>query len=295
LVATAWLPSQLLRARHNRPYFAVDIASAKGMGAVLAEALLMCHYAEKNGMIPRITSTNRLYAHVSGNDFINIYLGPENQEHVPNLRPMRYQTLWSFYHLKFVQHLPLAEANRLFWTYFPPKPIIADRVDSVLAGLHNRKFDLSIHYRGTDKILEAPLISFEAYEKAMLHFQAGGGSINSVFLATDDSGFETFIKQRFPYTIFTTYNLGASIDTSRGRHFSAMIPEDKGIEALVNMFLLSAAPTCIRGASYMSAISKIMNPELRTVSLNRTHWGSSGFPECEILAEEDSASLQSTV
>ena len=288
LSATAWLPGQIMRKHHNHPYFAVDIASAKGMGAVLTEALLMCHYAENNGLIPRITSTNRLYAPGPGKEFINLYLGPMDQNCVANLRPMRFSTLWSFYHLKFPQHIPLPEANRLFWSYFPPKPTITDRVDAVLAGIHNRMFDLSIHYRGTDKAFEAPLVSYEVYEQAILDFRTGGGTLNSVFLATDDRGFEEFIKQRFPKTVFTNYNLGNAMDTSRGRHFSTTSPEDKSIEALVNVFLLAAAPTCIRGASYMSAVSKILRTELRTVTLNRTHWGSGGFPECEILSEEQS-------
>jgi hypothetical protein len=292
IVATLWLPSQLIRKHLNYPYFAVNISSAKGMGAVLVEALLMCHYAEKNGLTPRITSTNRLYAPRSSEDFINLYLGPADQVHGPNLRPMRFNTLWSFYHLNFAHHMSLAEANQLFWAYFPPKPMIIGRVDAVLAGIPNRKFDLSVHYRGTDKVLEAPLVGFEVYEKAILDYQARGGSLQSVFLATDDTDFEAFVRQRFPRTVFTTYNLGSTFDTSRGRHFSDMNPEDKSIEALVNMFLLAAAPTCIRGASYMSAISKILNPALRTVSLNRTHWGSSGFPEYEILAEEDCALRQ---
>ena len=287
LVATAWMPSQLLRARHNRPYFSVNIGSSKGMGAVLSEALLMCHYAELNGLTPRIISTNPLYTTKTAEDFLSRYLGTETEKNPPDLRPMQFHTLWSFYHLNFLEHMPLALANRLFWTYFPPKPIIADKVDAVLAGIPNHKFDLSIHYRGTDKVLEAPLIDFEVYEKAILAYQAGGGSLHSVFLATDDTDFETFVRNRFSATRFTTYNLGTSIHTTRGRHFSDMSPEDKAVESLVNIFLLAAAPTCIRGASYMSAISKILNPALRTVSLNRTHWGSSGFPELEILAEED--------
>ena len=129
-------------------------------------------------------------------------------------------------------------------------------------------------------------MSYGVYQQAIIDFRDGGGSLRSVFLATDDRGFEEFIKLRFPKTVFTTYNLGNTMDTSRGRHFSTMSPEEKSIEALVNIFLLAAAPTCIRGASYMSAMSKILNTKLRTVSLNRTHWGSSGFPESEILSEE---------
>jgi hypothetical protein len=286
LVAMAWLPSQIVRARSNRPYFAVNIASPKGMGAVLSEALLMCHYAKQNGLVPRITSTNPLYASDAGEDFISTYLGMAHENVVPGLHPMHYRTRWSFYHLDFAWHLSLPEASTLFWTYFPPKQIITDRVEAILANVSGRKFDLSIHYRGTDKALEAPLVNFEVFKKAIFDYKASGCNLNAIFLATDDPDFEAFVRQILPDTSIATYNLGSPIDATRGRHFSDMSPEDKAIESLVNMFLLAAAPTCIRCASYMSAISKIINPELRTVTLNRTHWGSNGFPECEILADE---------
>lgn len=286
LLATVRLPSQLVRARCNRPYFAVNICSAKGMGAVLAEALMLCRYAEINGLIPYITSTNPLYSHEKGENFIGAYLGPLDQDIKPNLRPMRFHTLESFYHLKLEYHFSLTEANRLFWSYFPPKAIITHRVNAVLANLPERKFDLSIHYRGTDKVLEASLISFEVYEKAIREYQSNFRKLSYVFLATDDVLFETFVRQRFPEVSFITYNLVSLVDAPRGRHFSNMPPQDKAIEALVNIFLLAEAPVCIRGASYMSAISKIINPELRTITLNRTHWGSLEFPEFEILCEE---------
>lgn len=289
LVATLWLPSQFLRARYNSPYFAVDIASSKGMGAVLSDAILLCHYAEKNELIPQIISTNPLYASRVGDDFISLYLGTNVQKKSPSLRYMRFNNLWSLYHLQFTDHLSITIANQLFWTYFAPKPIIMDKVAAVLMNIPEKKFSLSIHYRGTDKVLEAPLVSFELYAKAIHDYQVNGGCIQTIFLATDDADFETFVRQRFPYTHFTTYNLGSPLNASRGRHFSNMSPEDKAIESLVNMFLLAAAPTCIRGASYMSAISKILNPKLRTVTLNRTHGDSPLFPEFEILAEEDVA------
>lgn len=288
-VSALWLPSQLLRARRNRPYFAVDISSTKGMGAVISEAVLMCHYAHVNGLVPRIISTNPLYATRPGRDFLGDYLGPEDVDGGPGLRPMRYRTLFSFMHLDFTQHVPLAEASRLFWTYFPPKRTIRDRVDAVLDRVPGRRFDLSIHYRGTDKALEAKLVAFDVYERAVLEHLAAGGCLQTVFLATDDGKFESFIRRRFPDTTFETFNLGSAVDASRGRHFSDLSPSDKATESLVNMFLLAAAPKCIRGASYMSGVSKIINPELATVTLTRTHWGSSEFPEHEILAAENLA------
>lgn len=287
LVALFWLPSQLLRQHNNKPYFYVNIASPKGMGAVITEALLMCHYAVQNNLTPNIISTNPLYTKDRKSDFISNYLGTLLSDKSPNLKPMQFQTLWSFYHLNMDEHITLKESNRFFWTYFPPKPVISDIIDKILSEIPNQLFDLSIHYRGTDKALEAPLISFEIYKNAVLNYQTKNNKIKSIFLATDDADFETYIKNQFPNLTFTTYNLGLTSDASRGRHFSDISPEEKAIEAIVNIFLLSRSPCLIRGASYMSAISKIINLELKTVTLNRTHWGSTGFPEMEILAEED--------
>ncbi len=286
LIALVWLPSQLLRHHYNKPHFFVNIASPKGMGAVITEALLMCHYAIQNNLTPNIISTNRLYTQNNNSDFISNYLGCLATNTLSNMKAMQLQTLWSFYHLNMAEHITLEESNRLFWTYFPPKPIITNIIDKILSDITNQQFDLSIHYRGTDKALEAPLVSFEIYKNAVLDYQAKN-NIESVFLATDDADFETYIKSQLPNLTFTTYNLGLPSDASRGRHFSDISPEEKAIEAIVNIFLLAKSPFLIRGASYMSAISKIINLELKTVTLNRTHWGSTGYPEMEILAEED--------
>ena len=285
LVATAALPSQLVRARHNKPYFAVDLNARKGMGAVVSEALLICNYAERNGLIPLITSTNPLYASTKGADFLTNYLGIASEYPTKNIWPMQFHTLWSFYHLPFSRHASLADANRLFWKYLSPKPIITDKVKACLDSVPAKQFDLSIHYRGTDKSLEAPLPTYEVYEHSIIHYEQPYGKVDNIFLATDDAGFEAFIRKRFPLKRFVTFNLGDPSDTSRGRHFSDLSPENKAIEALVNMFLLAAAPACIRGASYMSAISKIINRKLMTITVNRTHGGSNLFPEYEIENE----------
>lgn len=174
----------------------------------------------------------------------------------------------------------------MFWKYLPPKSAITDSVNAILDVIPGRQFQLSIHYRGTDKMLEAPLVKFQSYENAIQERVSNGSSLSQVFLATDDVEFELFIKARFPEINFSTFNLGTPSDASRGRHFSDMTPPDKAIESLVNMFLLAAAPICIRSTSYMSGVSKIINPRLRTITLNQTHWGSGHFPENEILAAE---------
>ena len=286
LVATAWMPVQVLRQRRNRPFFAVDLVSRYGMGALLSDALLCCAYAEDSGLIPRITSTNPLYASEPGHDFLaRFFLNPPAGPVEKALQPMPLRTLYSFYHLDFKQHVPLDRASHLFRSHFAPRPALSDRIEAVREQAPGRRFDLSIHYRGTDKAREAPLVDFTHFEQAVRN-ASGAKDPGTVFLATDDTAFEDFIRKRFPSTAFTTFNLGQPADASGGRHFSNLDPHDKALEALVNMFLLAAAPVCIRSSSYMSAMSKVIDPALRTVSLNRTHTGSDLFPEREILANE---------
>jgi hypothetical protein len=275
----------------NRPYFAVDISGRKGLGALLSEAVLLCHSAETRGLIPRIVSSNPLYASRKGQDFLADYFdgAPGKSGALPRrLFPMRFRTLWSLYPLGITQRLPLDEAARVFGRHFQPRPLVSDAVSAVLDSVPGRRFDVSVHYRGTDKFLEAPAAGFERYADALHRHREGGGALRRVFLATDDATFDQWIRARFPDVPFSSYTLGEPLDASRGRHFSDMKPQDKALEAIVNVFLLAAAPVCIRGASYLSAMSRLANPQLQTVTLNRDRWGSTAYPESEILAEESS-------
>lgn len=255
-----------------------------GMGAVLSHAIVLIRHAEAHGLIPRLTSTNPLFSR-SGDDFLADYLGP-NGHAADRLRPIRFRNVESVFHLRVLHHLSIADANRIFWSHLRPKPVITDRVDGVLRDLSIGQFDLSIHYRGTDKVLEGALVGYESVERAISKHIDGGGLFNVVFLATDDASFDDFVRSRWPGTAFISYTCGHPRNPSVPRHFSDMAPEDKAIEALVNILLLARAPTCIRTTSYMSAISKIANPSLITHTLNRTYRDSRLFPEREVLAEE---------
>ena len=286
LTAVLMLPGQMIRARSNSSYFLVDIKGRKGMGAMLRDAIQVCNYAEQYKLIPRISSTNPLYTSNPRFDIIQTYFGPENPDHPPGLRPLKYLDKWSFFHLKLPKHLSISEANRIFRVYLWPKLLISDQVNAVLDSLPNGQFDLSVHYRGTDKVREAPMVSFSVFKDEIVRYQNNYGPLNHVFLATDEPAFERYLRREFPGILFETYNLGVPGDSRFGRHFSNMNEEDKATEAIVNMFLLARAPCLIRSSSHLSAMSKIINPAIRTITLNRTHWGSKNFPEKEILDEE---------
>jgi hypothetical protein len=113
--------------------------------------------------------------------------------------------------------------------------------------------------------------------------------VREVFLATDDPTFAVHLTEQFPTQRFTSF---FTDDVARPfgqpRHFSSMSGHDKAIEALVNILAIARSPLCIRTCSHLSAWSAILNPEMRTISLNRLHAGIPSFPEREIAQKEAS-------
>ncbi len=278
------LPSKCLTQRRNRPHFSVDITGVMGMGAVLSHAIRFCRYAETQGWLPQISSSNPLYSVGPGVDCLTPYL--ETATSRLALRPLRFQHSESFFHLPIPKSLELEDASRIFWEFFRPREFVVAQVDALLADVAIQQFDLSLHYRGTDKFIEANTVSFESFEDAIIRHTLAGGRLRHVFLATDDGSFEAKMRARWPDTEFTTFNLGGPCAPGIPRHFSDISPQDKALESIVNMLLLARAPTCIRSSSYMSGMSKILNPELRTVTVNRTLKGRLLFPEWEIVSCE---------
>jgi hypothetical protein len=73
------------------------------------------------------------------------------------------------------------------------------------------------------------------------------------------------------------------------RHFSSMAARNRAVESLVNIFLLARSPVIVRSSSYMSAISVLANPSMKTITLDKNLTGRQIFPEYEIIAAEQAA------
>lgn len=281
LAATLGLPGYRSRRRADPSVLAVDIDSRMGMGATIAKALLFHALAEDEGTNPFITSSNPLYADLPGRDFLDTYF----QRPAPSRAPTPLNGRSYGWALRKVapQHISLHRAQRLFHQYFQPTELSRQTVDTALAG--RPAFDLSIHYRGTDKFLESGPVEVRTMLEAIDRAVSDLPMEANVFLATDDPDFALVVRERYPECRFTSFDLGA-VERGVPRHFSAMLPAEKALEAVANVLLLASAPLCIRTSSYLSALSKIANPALSTRTINTTLSGSTGFPEAEVLRAE---------
>lgn len=287
----ARLPRDLTLQWRNHPRFFVEASGTKGMGALICDVLLLIHFARGRGLEPHIVSFNPLYRVAPDRDVLREYFQFPAHVDLPRRRAMVYHNLHSWPHLKLPRQMTFHEASGLVREFFGLVPALQRIVDEQLARVPGGQFDLSVHYRATDKALEAPLVEFSkviaaATQALALQPARDGASATAIFLATDSAEFRGAFLAAFPDAQVFTYELAADADFSRGRHFSSMSPHDKAQEALVNMHLLASSRICVRGASFMSAVSAFLNPGLRTVTLNADHWGSTGFPEREIRERE---------
>lgn len=271
-----WLPyRRYLRAHPGG--LAVDIAQLMGMGAILTAALRFHAMAEASGRRARIVSTSPLYA-LPGEDMFAAFFEPSAEDDaVPAMSADAYR--WA-YHRELPQRIPLDQAAQLFAAHFRPNARLRAAIESAGGGV---PFAMSVHVRGTDKYLESGKLGLDPVIAAVEQHLTETGA--RVFLATDEPAVAAALRARFAGTTFVSYDLG-EVCEGMPRHFSDLSPHDKALEALVNIFLIAQAPVCVRTSSYLSAISRITNPALRTVTVSRTSGADRLFPEREILASE---------
>jgi hypothetical protein len=262
-------------ARRAGETVAFDIRTQMGMGAILSYALRLYAWGETEGVDVQVGSSSPLYS--DGGDFFTRFfeLGEATLEK-PALSFAAQE--WAF-RKEVPQHIPLNKAYIQAAQHFRPN----DRLRGILNAVRSDAgFDLSIHFRGTDKVLDSGKVDYAPMMEALA---ARIGTAHRIFLATDDSRFSALLRAEYADRTFVSYDLG-KVEEGRPRHFSDLPADLKAQEALVNIFLIASAPLCVRTSSFMSSFSRIVNPSLITHTINKTILARTPFPEREILAAE---------
>jgi hypothetical protein len=147
----------------------------------------------------------------------------------------------------------------------------------------NRKV-LGVHYRGTDKGKESPIVSYDSVKRNIEHYLMLHPETNCVFISSDDINFIEDME---------TAPIGRPIvyrnDSARSRdgnsiHQSADTNKyEVNRDAIVNCLLLSRCDALLKTPSILSGWSKLFNPKLPVVVLNEPYeqW----FPERELIRE----------
>jgi hypothetical protein len=288
----SWIQSRInpalirLLANYNsrNGLFAIEIKSCVGLGARLEWCLELLAYCNENGLAPQFKFS---YPHSNnGEDYFNAFFGIRGT--VDNPKQPIFITISSITELSLGKNydsvLTLDLAAFLINKYLFVKDNVLSEVEEFCAKHFANKRVLGVHYRGTDKVEESSAFSYEKMTRNIKYYLSLYPDTDSVFVASDDMNFIETMK---------TASLGRPIlyrdDSFRARdgksiHKSTVTDKYKiNRDAIVNCLLLSRCNALLKTASILSGWSKLFNPDLPVVILNRPYeeW----FPERELIAQ----------
>jgi hypothetical protein len=176
------------------------------------------------------------------------------------------------YHFAYAAdlNLPRQRVAELVQKYIRVKPQIQQKVDDFVKSDFEDHFVIGIHYRGTDKYTEAPLIPYERVAESINHY-VKENQIDDyiIFVATDEQRFVDYMKQAFPDQIVSLNHFRST--NGQPIHFVKPSPYLQGQETVIDCLLLARCHTLFRTSSNLGAWSTFFNPTIPVTPLSLRH------------------------
>ncbi len=189
--------------------------------------------------------------------------------------PKHYFSLAEYMHLALID-CP-QDRNRAFnliQKYVHLKVPLREELDAFVHHHFANRFVIGVHHRGTDKILEVPVVSYEKTLRTLLQIikklPKPEKRVLSIFVATDDQHFLSYLQAHLPYPIIYN-NFVRSIDGTALHAYQTGFYSNNyqmGKEALFDCVMLSKCNILVRpGSSGLSWISSCFNPNIPVYNL----------------------------
>lgn len=188
----------------------------------------------------------------------------------------------------------IEKTQRAFFAEADLKTEIKDEIATFVRKNFSNEPVLGIHFRGTDKTIEAPRVPYENV-LAEINKKIRDENYNTIFISTDEVAFIEYVQSEIKdkNIIFRNDSKRSTDDTPV--HMGLQSGTDTARDAIVNCFLLAHCDTIIRTSSFLSAWSVIVNPSLKVLTLNTPFQNALWFPEREILERYEVKSGTDTV
>jgi hypothetical protein len=163
------------------------------------------------------------------------------------------------------------------------KKDLKDEVDEFFSRYMRDKVVLGVHYRGTDKLNEAPAITYDRVVRNINYYLDQFPETETVFVSSDETNFINFISNSSIkcHVVYRDDTFRSSDDSSI--HHSDQSKYSIQHDALVNCLILSRCNALMKTASILSSISKLINPDLPLVMLNKPYKHCTWFPERDFI------------
>ncbi|WP_193198846.1 nodulation protein NodZ [Nostoc sp. MG11] len=282
----------------NSKRFTVTIHNNySGFFAQLNWCLYILSFCEDKGLIPDIylTGENYLAPELGENWFRYFFEVPElsggNLYKTSHSKSISNITITHILQLllpsEHFDKMTVLYASNLMQKYMHINQYMQTKVDTYFQKYFQGKFVLGIHYRGTDKIVESPRVSWEYVKKVVNNYLNKHPKVDCLFVASDEGDFIDYIKNEFQFIpVFNHEDQLKAINNEAFHHIN--LGKDnfkKGEEALINALLLSRCNVLIRTSSFLSAWASIFNPDLPIILLNSPNKNTLWFPDKELMSK----------
>ena len=259
----------------NGPFLVYDVGYF-GMFAVFSAVLGALNFYEKKSYAGiKIDLCNGFYLDPErGPNWWNYFFEPIN---IGDENALHY-TFNLANHLVFADkgfHMPRHRAFELIQRYVHVKQHIQNKVDAFVQANFTEYFAIGVHHRGTDKVIEMPLVSYEK-TWATLNGVIGGLTQNQkdklkIYIATDDANFLRYMVIYIPFPV--VYNDFVRSEDNTPLHYGNDSRYhnnyQKGEEALIDCLLLSKCNFLIRPWSSLSIMADHFNPNMPVIAIWR--------------------------
>tara|TARA_R110002012_G_scaffold293097_1_gene488668 strand:+ start:79 stop:1005 length:927 start_codon:yes stop_codon:yes gene_type:complete len=266
--------------------FAIEVFSKMGFGANLIWVLEILAFCEEKNLTPYIKFRNpsKRVGATSFSELVKVQ--PENSEKtslkyaaISNFSELNLPNLWDYN-----ARLTIECANFLINKYIKLNPEILRKVNTFELLNFKGHTVIGIHYRGTDKISEAPAVHYDAVLSVMQQGIKKSKNKLKFFIASDDQGFVDFVRNNIPESMLI---IRSSKRSGNGKPIHISFRDYKAVnrEALIDCLLLSKCSKLYKTASILSGCSVIFNPQLEVEMLNEPYPEYRYFPEKFLISK----------
>jgi len=274
----------LIRNRSKSGYYAIDLnTDGMGLGARIVNVLEILLYCDTKGYIP-LFKFNYKEKNPATDYFRELFF--YKKELPVNHSEIKYTSIRDTSDLvwkNFNERLRLNRANELFEKYLGINQDIIEEVKAFTDQRFGGCKVLGIHYRGTDKSMEAPEVTFEELLKYVCNVLAEDQAINRIFLASDDVKVIQYLVNS-NVSIPIVYRDDA-IRSETGDQIHLKQENSKTVinrDAIVNCLILSRCDHLLKTASLLSDCSVVFNPNIRVSVINSPYQHKTWWPTSEI-------------
>jgi len=186
-----------------------------------------------------------------------------------NIKNIKYPTFPKYIIFSQTENITRREIFNSVQKYFKIKSHVQKKIDALAKELFKDFFVISVHYRGTDKTIEAPAVPYEKVSEEILRVMKNHGHKKyRIFVATDEQDFLNYIISVFGDIV--CYNKDALRSTNgKPVHTNKKLNRYKaGEDAVIDCILLSKGDILIRTSSNLSRWSTYFNPRIPVIKLN---------------------------